>query len=214
MVDPVDVLFIEAASDLGVEGPRGREVVPEWFLDDEARPASGGLVGLTSQTGFAQLFHDRSKQSGRRGEVKEPPRARARSAVKLLEPAPQFRVALRVIAVVLTRNVGHSGGEVRPRRLVARSRFGQHRLSHPGAELIVRHLAAGVADQAELRREHTALRQPKDGGHDHSLRQVAGSAEEYQCAGFRLTLCFRGDVRQVLSHCFVRHHASPLDVRW
>jgi len=53
MIDAVDVIFIEAAGDVGIEGARRGEVVSEGLFDDEARPASsGGMMIMTGEFGI------------------------------------------------------------------------------------------------------------------------------------------------------------------
>jgi hypothetical protein len=224
IIDAVDIILMEATSNVGVESARRCEVVPEWLLDDDARPASTGrFVSLTGEFRGAEALHDRRTQRRRSGEIKEPPPAGARAAINHLQPARQFRIAPQVTAVVFRRNVGQAGGEITPCLLVARSHLAHHRLSHPRAELVVGHLAARIPNHVELGREQTAPREAKHGGHDHSLRQVSGPAKEYERTRFHHAACFRPAtrVRSSLTTFFVTapllsasdeslpRHASP-----
>jgi hypothetical protein len=132
------------------------------------------------------------------------------SGIGLVEPACEFRVARQVLAVVLPGDVAHTSGEIRPRGLVARHPVAQHGRSHPRAESVVGHLAAGVSDQAELGRKPAASGESKDGRHDHPLGEIAGGAEEHDSARLDHRAGLWADIRlSPVGSCAARHRASP-----
>jgi len=68
------------------------------------------------------------------------------------------------------------------RRLRLRAELGQ-RVVHVPAEVLVRHVAAAVADQQPLPRQQALQVQPVEGRQDHPLGQVAGRAEQDEDRG-------------------------------
>ena len=69
VVDAIDLRLVEHAEHGMVELARARQVAAERLFDHDARPARAGIAAL-HQPGLAELFDDRRKKRGQRGQIK------------------------------------------------------------------------------------------------------------------------------------------------
>ena len=177
VVDPEDLLLGEVPVDDLVQVLRGLEVVAERLLDDHARPALG-------RAALAHLDDDRLDRRGRHGQVVDAVGGRAELLVELVQALHD--VLLAALVGEVGRHVADRLGELVPdvlAELVARVVL--DRLLHLLPELLVAHLGARNADDAELRRQQVAERERVERREELALRQVAGGAEDRQRARLR-----------------------------
>ena len=93
VIDAEDLVLAEDRVHHLVERERGRAVVAERLLDDDAGPP-----GPASQTVLADRPDDRLVCRRRRGEVEEPVRVRPEGEVELVERAPKSSAASSGVA--------------------------------------------------------------------------------------------------------------------
>jgi len=110
VIDPVRLIFRKRIVHHRIQLARGREVGPERFLDDDARPAS---LARFVQAGFLQVFQDRLELVGRDREIEKPVAAGTAFAIDLIEAFRQTFVAggivkfARVIEKRLAESIPH-----------------------------------------------------------------------------------------------------------
>ena len=177
VVDPEDLFLGEVLADQGGQLAGGGEVVAERLLDDQAHPASG-FAALT------ELSDDRRHRLRRDGEVVDAVPARAALLVDLVQEPGE--VVLTALVGEVERDVARRLGQPVPDVLVevvaAELADG---VLHLVAELVVRPVRAGGADDRELLRQELAAGERVERGEDLAVRQVAGGAEDDEHARLR-----------------------------
>jgi hypothetical protein len=158
VVDPVQLRLVDVPVDLLAQGARGREVVAERLLHDDA--------GVFGQPGGREPGDDGAEQEGRDLEVEHGGARAADRGRHSLERARIPEVAL---------HVGEPTREAVERGLVERLASGGDRAAGPPAEIVDRPVVDGYADDRAV--EQTALLEPVQGPEGHHLREVAGDAE-------------------------------------
>ena len=142
-----------------------------------ARRAERLLVdhtGTTGQPGLAKGLRQPAKGDGRNGQVMR----------ELRSPPSEPRA----LPITSSRLPGLSALNPRRRRTTAprrrpapRFRLGAgfgNRIAHAGTEVLVRNVAAAVADQQPLLRQQALLGEPVESRQDEALGQVAGRPEQ------------------------------------
>jgi len=154
-----------------VEGERRLAVVAERFFDDDPGPSA-----LAAQAMLADRFDDGLVGGGRRREIEEPVRMRAKREVELVEGAAQ----LFVPGLVRSRDEVQVLREAAPDLLVQRLRPAvlRDRLVQLVAVLLVGQRLPRGADDGERRRQETLQREVVERGNELSLGEVARAAED------------------------------------
>ena len=201
VVDAEDLLLGEVLADQGGQLARGGEVVAERLLDDQARPAFG-LATL------ADLLDDHRHRLRRDCEVVDAVAARAALGVELVHALQELVVlaAVREIDRHVVRRLGQPVPDVLVEVVAAEL---AHRVLHLVAELVVRPLGAGCADDREVLRQELAHRECVQRGEDLAVRQVAGGAEDDQHARLRRPSMPKPLEQRVLSDRSLGH-SSPV----
>ena len=178
VVDPEDRLRGEGRRQRLLQLAGRLEVVPERLLDHHAppRPRSG-----VDQAVLLELVDDVAEEARRDREVEGMVAAGAADHVELVEGAGQ--VAERDVVVEVSGDEPEALGQLLP-DLLAELRAGVllDRVVHDRGEVLVGPVAPGEADQAEPRRQQTAVGQVVDRRHHLLAGQVAGDAEEHHPA--------------------------------
>ena len=176
----------EDVVDEPVEFQRAREVVPERLLDDDPAPAAALLVA--GHPGALHLLQHHREHARRDGQVERGVALDAVAGAQLVE-----RLAERVEGLVVVEGAGHELDVARqplPDLLVpGRPGVLLGRLAGQVLEVAVAPVAAGEAEQDEVRRQQPAVGQVVDGRQQLLAGQVAGDPEDDERA--RL-----GDARQ------------------
>ena len=163
VVDPVQLGLVDVRMDLLVELARGREVVPERLLDDDAR--------VLGQPGAGEARDDGAEQERRDLEVEDRLPDGADRGGEPLE-----RVGIAEIAL----DVAQSRREALEGRVVDRPAGGDR-----GVGVLAQVVEAPVVDRYADDRavEHAAPLQPVERPERHHLRKVAGDAERDEHVG-------------------------------
>jgi len=154
-----------------VEGERRLAVVAEWFFDDDPGPSA-----LAPQAMVADRLDDGLVRGGRRREIEEPVRVRAKREVELIEGAAQ----LFVPGLVRSSDEVQVLREAAPDLLVQRLRPAvlRDRLVQLVAVLLVGQRLPRGADDGERRWQETLQREVVERGNELSLGEVARAAED------------------------------------
>ena len=174
VVDAVDLRFVEILVHQRVQLDRGVEVVPEGFLDHQARPALAAV-----QPRLAQRLDGPFERSRRKGEVQDAVAARAFSLKgfdargKRLEILGDGHVDRLVMQAL-----------VAPVRVGGRQAQLAERFARPGAELlVVQRLVARHAEDLAVPRQGAVLLHAKERGQQFLAHEVARAAEDHEDAG-------------------------------
>src|SRR5581483_5184852 len=177
VVDPVNLVLLEVRQELAVQRARGGAVVAERLLDDQPRPAAP-LPAAASEHA-----DERRKRRRRHGQVED---AVAAGPALLVQLREQLEQPPFLTAADVARDVAHRRGEPLPdARVEPVTPEPLDRLLHLRAELVVRQLRAGDADERESLGEHVPGRQLVDGREELAVGQVPRRAEDDERAGVR-----------------------------
>ena len=174
VVDAEDLVLLQLAAEVGVEGARAVEVAAEGLLHDDAPP---GVALLAGEAGLAQLAHQRGEGVRRGGQVEEGVAARPVLAVELGQALAQPHEGGRVIggtgdAVEAVAKVGPGG------RVDLAGGEGLDVLRHELAEALVVHGLAHHAHEGELPRQEAVRAQVVERGQELAPGEVARGAED------------------------------------
>ena len=190
VVDPEDLRLVDVAVHLGGERPRGREVVAERLLDDDA--------GRPRQPRLRQPLHDPAEQERRDLEVED----------------RQLRVPERVadplvggVVVEVPRDVGEARREAPEDVLVELLAGADDRLARARDELVDRPVVGRHAEDGAI--EQAAALEPVERAEGHHLRQVARDPE-YREPVRRLAFAWQGPGLRGGGGGRVSGHSFPL----
>ena len=183
MIDAVDLAFLEMLVQPAIELARRRKIGAERLLDDDAAPSA---VDLTHEARFAEMVRDRTERGRRGREIEQSVAVGAECAGGRVHCARQAGIGRGIVEI--TAQVRKPPQQIVDDLLIDR-RGGElaQRVVHARAERVIRHLAAGDADDGKAVRQ-----QPRDGEiierwHQQTFGQVAGRAEDHEGARIGLT---------------------------
>ena len=189
VVDPVQLGLVEVLVHVVVELPRGREVVPEGLLDDDA--------GVLDEAGSGEPLHDRPEQERRDLEVVD----RAPAAVEHSGEALE-RLGIGEVA----GDVGHPRREAREHLLVDRLPGSLDRAARVRAQVLEGPVVDRDAD--DRTGQQAASLQAVQRPERHDLREVAGDAEGDEHVGRLLRGCCIA--RSAVTAVVIDGRCSPL----
>src|SRR5204863_6257591 len=99
MINAKDLLLVENTRHLAVQLPGAREVAPEGFLNDDARPVLR-RISRSRQARRTQVLDDDREEAWRRGKVKQPVASGAPLAVEPIEHRAQLAVGFDVAKII------------------------------------------------------------------------------------------------------------------
>jgi hypothetical protein len=168
VIDPVDLRLLEYGVHDDVELAERARRSAERLLVDDAR-TRGEVVRAECLGQFAE-------RDGRHREVVHE-RVRAELLLRLGDHLDQAAWIARLEAAARETQ---PRAELRPRTLVGmRAEPGQHVVDMT-LEILVRDVAAAVADEPPVLRQQTPLRKTEEGRQHHPLGQVSGRAEQHE----------------------------------
>jgi hypothetical protein len=181
VINAEGVFFREGIRDDGVELRSGGEVVAEGFLDDDPGPAAGG--------GFVELevlevFQDSLELGRRDGEIKEAIAAGAELGIDIGKALGERLVALGIAELAAMRK--DAACEALP-ALILDALTGEFPgvIAELGAELLVRFIAPGEADDGERGGEIAIGGKVVKGRDELALGEIASGAKDNHRARLR-----------------------------
>ncbi len=189
MVDAEDLLFLEIFEEDGIEVFGGFVVPAEGLFDDDALEASGA-VGAAVEA-FTEAGDDSVEDFGRRGDVEEAVAAGVVGFVELLEAGGEAGVVFG--GIVGAGDVIDVGLHAFPDVFVDGLPAGVFLdglvavlavLGVDEGRAVFFFLGARVADEDEFVGDEAFAAEFVDGGDEFELGEIAGGAEDDDCAGY------------------------------